>query len=71
MCSRLNVRSGQQPAAVRKQLDGMLAVRAWSVPGLDTNTDFAPPDESVPWWWDGDEEASESFLAAMGVRLGD
>jgi hypothetical protein len=27
-------------------------------------------DEGAPWWWDGDEEASQSFLAAQGVQLG-
>jgi hypothetical protein len=53
--------------AAREQLDSDLGVRQW---GTVTAPAATPVIESdAPAWWHGDEEASESFLAAMGVTL--
>lgn len=50
----------------RSTLDNDLMVRLW-------RTDDEPlpkvDDDGAPSWWGGDEDASASFLGAMGVRL--
>ena len=68
MVQRLAVRENEKPETARKRFDGQLAVRAWTTPGTDGKT----PDQrdpKAPYWWDGDEDASQSFLTAMGVNL--
>lgn len=52
----------------RKALDHALEVSRWAVPGTEARTTPAA-DPGAPWWWNGAEEASQGFLAAMGVRL--
>jgi hypothetical protein len=52
------------------ELDSLLGVASWSTPSREGI--FAPVDEipdGAPAWWFGDEEASQSFLAAQGVQL--
>jgi hypothetical protein len=52
----------------RAQLDAALGVPGW--PGPATRPRPAEPVEpGAPAWWHGEEEASQSFLAAVGVRL--
>lgn len=54
----------------RKQLDAELKIKRWRISEADADP-FAETEieEGAPWWWDGDEEASSSFLAAQGVNL--
>ncbi len=68
MVQRLSVRENEKPETARKRFDGQLAVRAWTTPGTRDKTPD-PRDPRAPWWWDGDEDASQSFLTAMGVNL--
>lgn len=56
----------------RKQLDSELKIKRWRISESDTDPYAdAVQEEWAPWWWDGEEEASASFLAAQGVNLGD
>lgn len=56
------------PAQVRQGFDNELLVRTWRVPGMvEAPVDTRPA--GAPAWWDSDEEASDTFLAAMGVKL--
>ena len=56
------------------ELDDALQVHLWSTPFTRPATTARPPADDVPeWapsWWKGDEEASQTFLRAQGVRLG-
>jgi hypothetical protein len=42
---------------------------AWQVPGDQHRRALPPPEPGAPPWWHGDEEASQSFLAAVGLKL--
>lgn len=53
------------PGRSRRELDRKLEVDAWLVPG--TRPRVRDVAASAPHWWHGDEDASQSFLAAMGV----
>lgn len=68
MLQRLNVRENDKPDTARKRFDGQLGVRAWTIPGAEHQTP-EPRDPKAPWWWEGAEDASQSFLASMGVNL--
>jgi len=48
----------------REQLEREYAA-VWSAP----TRPVVPREPGAPDWWTGPEEASESFLQAMGVRL--
>lgn len=55
----------------RTELDVKLKVKRWRVtPEAEDPYSEAEVDEGAPWWWDGDEEASQTFLASQGVKLG-
>lgn len=68
MLQRLNVREGQTAEDARKVFDAQLGVGGWGTPSSDMRPVEAR-DPSAPWWWHGDEDASQSFLTAMGVNL--
>jgi hypothetical protein len=68
MVQRLSDRPNEQPGTARKRFDGELDVRAWTAPSTDPAT-VQPRDPKAPWWWDGAEDASQSFLNSMGVTL--
>lgn len=68
MVQRLSHRENERPDTARKRFDGQLDVRTWTVPGAEHQTP-EPRDPKAPWWWDGAEDASQSFLTAMGVNL--
>ena len=56
------------PLQVRQGFDNELMVRTWRAPGMEQ----APVDtrpEGAPAWWESDEEASQSFMAAYGGGL--
>lgn len=70
MCSRLDAGENEDPEAVRKKFDADLGIRRWRLTDADIDRYAdAVIDEGAPWWWDGDDEASDSFLEAMGVNL--
>lgn len=52
----------------RRALDGRLGVASWGVAG-SLPASQPERDPSAPWWWQGAENASQSFLKAMGVAL--
>jgi len=68
MLQRLNVRDGQTEEQARAKLDADLGVSAWALPGR-SRREMEPVDNRAPWWWHGAEDASQGFLAAMGVTL--
>lgn len=67
MYPRLRVAEGQTAEAAQKQFDVRLGVKGWGTPGSEVTEVVREP--GAPWWWDGAEEASGSFLASMGVVL--
>jgi hypothetical protein len=46
----------------------MLSVAGWAVPGSGPKR-VKQRDPKAPWWWTDEEDASDSFLKAMGVSL--
>jgi hypothetical protein len=68
MLQRLHVRDKEKPENARRRFDGQLTVRAWGRPGKPM-TEPDPQQQATPWWWAGAEDASQSFLASMGVTL--
>jgi hypothetical protein len=68
MTQRLTIREGQTAEAARRQFDGQLGVSAWATPSQPMS-EPEPRDVGAPWWWEGAEEASDSFLTSMGVTL--
>ena len=68
MLQRLSVHDREKPEAARKRFDGQLGVRAWATPGSEAK-EPEPREAGAPWWWEGAEDASQSFLTAMGVNL--
>lgn len=68
MLQRLIVREGQTEEQARAKFDADLGVSAWALPGRERR-DMEPVDKSAPWWWQGAEDASQGFLASMGVSL--
>lgn len=55
----------KNPARPRRTLDQQLEVARWRLPGgaYRQRSDVS----NAPAWWRGDEDASQSFLHAMGV----
>jgi hypothetical protein len=55
----------------RQRLDNVLGVRRWIVPRSGVNVAVPATFDDVPLnapaWWFGDEDASQTFLAEMGV----
>lgn len=68
MVQHLSRRDNEPADAPRKRFDGQLDVRAWTTPATRDQTP-QPRDPKAPWWWDGAEDASQSFLTSMGVTL--
>lgn len=68
MLERLNVREGQTPEAARRVFDSQLGVTGWATPGRDARP-AEPREPGAPWWWQGADEASDTFLKSMGVVL--
>ena len=54
------------PARPRTQLDALLGVGAWSPPFAAPATPVVT-DPDAPAWWYGDEDASQSFMHAVGA----
>lgn len=68
MLQRLHVPEGQRADDARRRFDAQLSVARWAMPGSGVK-ESDPRGDGAPWWWDGEEEASSSFLTAMGVTL--
>lgn len=51
----------------RGELDDQLNIHKWPVPHtlFGTRQHKAKAESTAPSWWEGDEEASQSFLAQM------
>jgi hypothetical protein len=69
MLRRLKVGDDEDPEAAVKAFDGELAVARWRMPGTPEPEPKADVDPGAPWWWSGDEDASQDFLQQMGVNL--
>lgn len=64
----MRVHEGQSAEDARKVLDSTLSVAGWAVPGTEPKR-VPLRDPKAPWWWTDEEDASSSFLKAMGVSL--
>jgi len=64
MIARLKPDENFDTTAARKELDQNLGVLRWKVPG-GNKFEEVEIEEGAPSWWAGDEEASQSSLAAM------
>lgn len=64
MTTRLKV-DDKNPDRYRRELDNTLNVGAWNLPGGAYRQRQVVPN--APHWWRGDEDASQTFLHAMGV----
>jgi len=53
----------------RAELDSSLDVASWATPLTTFKSRQIAREPGAPSWWHGEEEASESFLRAMGVNL--
>lgn len=57
-----------QPERARRELDRALDVDLWRVPGVPLRAPRRDVEgRRAPAWWHGDEDASQSFLHAVGV----
>lgn len=64
MISRLE-HDRERPGRPRDALDRQLDVNRWQLPGGAYRLRQQAP--TAPAWWRGDEDASQTFLHAMGV----
>lgn len=55
--------------AAIKEFDAKLGVPSWHLFDGDVERETPQREPGAPWWWDGAEEASSSFLSSMGVTL--
>lgn len=55
----------KNPLKNRRELDTSLQVGTWKLPGGAYRQRRVVPN--APHWWRGDEDASQTFLHAMGV----
>lgn len=55
----------KNPNRSRRELDQKLRVNTWRLPGGAYRRRQIVPN--APVWWKGDEDASQTFLHAMGV----
>ncbi|MFJ8538185.1 hypothetical protein [Streptomyces sp. NPDC093591] len=69
MLQRLIVHDGQTEEQARARFDADLGVSAWALPGRERRAMEQKAEPGAPWWWHGPEDASQSFLASMGVSL--
>lgn len=65
MTQRLKTDENGDPTPARQELDQKLSVIRWQVPGHGNKFAEVEIEEGAPPWWAGDEEASQSSLAAM------
>jgi hypothetical protein len=70
LVDNLKVEEDEDPEKVRKKIDRELLVGRWGTPAVQPKPRDSSIPDNAPVWWDGEEEASSSFLAAMGVDLG-
>jgi hypothetical protein len=69
MLEGLQAKEGQTMEDAVRQFDAELLVSSWRVfPGQD-EPDTGDRDPNAPYWWTSDEDASASFLAAVGQVL--
>lgn len=68
MSQRTESGENEPEEAAQQRLDADLEVRLWLTPG-QTAPEPVEVEEGAPYWWHGDEDASQAFLAAQGVVL--
>jgi len=67
MLARLDYdQENRKPEEIRRELDQELEVDLWQAPVTTVTT---VRDDGTPSWWVSDEEASQGFLASVGVSL--
>lgn len=70
MLRRLPVEENKDEEQCRRELDAQLKVKRWRITSEQVDPyEDSGSDPNAPWWWEGAEEASDSFLSAMGVTL--
>lgn len=65
MIERLKPDDEGDLTASRRELDSELSVARWQVPGDGNKYAEVKIEDGAPSWWAGDEEASQTSLAAM------
>lgn len=68
MSQRTEPREGEPEEAAQQRLDAELDVRRWQSPG-QAAPEPVDVEDGAPWWWRGDEDASQTFLASQGAVL--
>lgn len=68
MCQRVEDKEREPEGSAQARFDAGLGVRYWRLPGRVAPVPAAM-DEGAPYWWRGDEDASQAFLTAQGVTL--
>lgn len=68
MIERLEI-DNDQPERPKRELDKLLDVDLWQVPGARPRRIVKVREDDAPYWWRGDEDASQSFLLSMGVVM--
>lgn len=68
MSQRVQPGENEPEEAAHIRLDTDLQVRQWRTPWQGT-PETVVAEEGAPWWWAGDEDASQSFLVSQGVTL--
>jgi hypothetical protein len=68
MCQRTQDGEREPEGSAQARLDNDLDVSRWLLPGQAAPKPVET-DPGAPWWWHGDEDASQAFLAAQGVSL--
>lgn len=69
MSQRVQPGKDETEDVAHARLDNSLQVRQWRTPWQEAPEPAADLEDGAPWWWAGDEEASQSVLAAYGVTL--
>jgi hypothetical protein len=61
----------KKPEQVRKEFDGEMQIKRWKITDAveEPEAEVSEIEKKAPYWWDGEEEASNSFLTAMGIQL--
>lgn len=65
MLDSLPIRTKETEPNRRAELNSQLRVGDWAAPGQVVS----PQRRGVPSWWTSEEEASDSFLKSMGIKL--
>lgn len=64
-----DTQEGESVDDARRRIDHALGVQYWRVSRSSPEREPEPDATPTPYWWTGDEDASQTFLHEMGVVL--